>query len=292
MRSILVVSFLLISSQSSRSFHHGLSRYRSTCRLQCTPLPSIEGLSTAILEDTDTPLVTIENSVTETDTPLPLVTTESSGAESSQISLETSVSVIEEPVIFDQVVALADSIKKEAVKESVKANSDENKAVLADSDVKDAVLTDSDEIEVEADEKEVVADEEEVVPELDPYVEYDNGRLKKEDLPHLPGVYVLELENNCIYVGKSNQNVEARVKEHFNSGGSAFTKRFKPIRQLQPLTQPSVDLESYERAETLEQMWVHGIKNVRGWQYTKLFLSEFEYESVFRQMCERKDLCR
>jgi GIY-YIG catalytic domain len=283
MRSILVVSFLLISSQSSRSFHHSLSRYGSTCRLQCTPLPSIEGLSTAILEDTDTPLVTIESSVAEADIPLPLVTTESSGAESSQITLESSV--IEEPVIFDQVVALADSIENEAVKESLKANSDENKAVLADSDVKDAELTDSDE-------KEVVADEKEVVPELDPYVEYDNGRLKKEDLPHLPGVYVLELENNCIYVGKSNQNVEARVKEHFNSGGSAFTKRFKPIRQLQPLTQPSVDLESYERAETLEQMWVHGIKNVRGWQYTKLFLSEFEYESVFRQMCERKDLCR
>jgi GIY-YIG catalytic domain len=283
MRSILVVSFLLISSQSSRSFHHGLSRYGSTCRLQCTPLPSIEGLTTAILEDTDTPLVTIENSVAEADTPLPLVTSESSGAESSQISVEASI--IEEPVIFDQVVAQVDSIENEAVKESVKANSDDNKAVLADNDVKDEVLAVSDE-------EEVVADEKEVVPELDPYVEYDNGRLKKEDLPHLPGVYVLELENNCIYVGKSNQNVEARVKEHFNSGGSAFTKRFKPIRQLQPLTQPSVDLESYERAETLEQMWVHGIKNVRGWQYTKLFLSEFEYESVFRQMCERKDLCR
>jgi hypothetical protein len=285
MRSILVVSFLLISSQSSRSFHHGLSRYGSTCRLQCTPLPSIEGLSTAMLEGTDTPLVTIENSVAEADTPLPLVTTEGSGAGSSQISVEATVSIIEEPVIFDQVVALADSIENEVVKESVKANSDDNKAVLADSDVKDVVMAVSDE-------EEVVADEKEVVPELDPYVEYDNGRLKKEDLPHLPGVYVLELENNCIYVGKSNQNVEARVKEHFNSGGSAFTKRFKPIRQLQPLTQPSVDLESYERAETLEQMWVHGIKNVRGWQYTKLFLSEFEYESVFRQMCERKDLCR
>jgi GIY-YIG catalytic domain len=238
-----------------------------------------------MLEGTDTPLVTIENSVAEADTPLPLVTTEGSGAGSSQISVEATVSIIEEPVIFDQVVALADSIENEVVKESVKANSDDNKAVLADSDVKDVVMAVSDE-------EEVVADEKEVVPELDPYVEYDNGRLKKEDLPHLPGVYVLELENNCIYVGKSNQNVEARVKEHFNSGGSAFTKRFKPIRQLQPLTQPSVDLESYERAETLEQMWVHGIKNVRGWQYTKLFLSEFEYESVFRQMCERKDLCR
>lgn len=277
MRSILVVSFLLISSQSSRSFHHGFSRCGSTCRLQCTPFPSIESLRTAILEDNDTPLVTIESSVAEADTPLPLVIIESGGAESSQISLEASV--VEEPVVSDQVVALADCDEKEVVKDAVLADSNEKEVVLAD-------------IDDEKEEKEVAADEKEVVPELDPYVEYDNGRLKKEDLPHLPGVYVLELENNCIYIGKSNQNVEARVKEHFNSGGSAFTKRFKPVRQLQPLTQPSVDLESYERAETLEQMWVHGIKNVRGWQYTKLFLSEFEYESVFRQMCERKDLCR
>ena len=223
MRHILVLSCLLISSESLRSFHRGFSRYGSTFRLPCTPLPSIEGLRTEIIEEVDIPFVTVESGV----------------AESSQISLEASV--IEEVAISDQAEASADS-----------------------------------------DEKEV----------LDPYVEYDCGRLRKEDLPHLPGVYVLELENNCIYVGKSNQNVEARVKEHFNSGGSAFTKRFKPIRQLEPLTQPSIDLESTERAETLEQMWVNGIKNVRGWQYTKLFLSEFEYESIFRQMCERKDLCR
>jgi predicted GIY-YIG superfamily endonuclease len=126
--------------------------------------------------------------------------------------------------------------------------------------------------------------------DLENVLEY--GRYQREILPHLPGVYVLQLENNCIYVGKSNQNVDARVKEHFTSGGSAFTKKFKPISQLMPLTQPTSDLESYERAETLEQMWVNGIKNVRGWQYTKLYMTEFEYESVFRQMCERKDLCR
>eukprot|EP00596_Hydrurales_sp_CCMP1899_P007002 CAMPEP_0119034754 /NCGR_PEP_ID=MMETSP1177-20130426/1764_1 /TAXON_ID=2985 /ORGANISM="Ochromonas sp, Strain CCMP1899" /LENGTH=384 /DNA_ID=CAMNT_0006992437 /DNA_START=258 /DNA_END=1413 /DNA_ORIENTATION=+ len=115
---------------------------------------------------------------------------------------------------------------------------------------------------------------------------------EREVLPYSPGIYVLELENNGIYVGKSNQNVEARVKEHFNSGGSAFTKRFKPLSQLLTLTPATADLESYERAETLEQMWVNGISNVRGWQYTKIDLTEFEYESIFRQMCERKDLCR
>jgi predicted GIY-YIG superfamily endonuclease len=120
----------------------------------------------------------------------------------------------------------------------------------------------------------------------------DQIQNEREVLPYSPGIYVLELENNGIYVGKSNQNVEARVKEHFNSGGSAFTKRFKPLSQSLTLTPATTDLESYERAETLEQMWVNGISNVRGWQYTKIDLTEFEYESIFRQMCERKDLCR
>ena len=134
--------------------------------------------------------------------------------------------------------------------------------------------------------------------DIDTYFNSDNDVLKsgenirKDLLPHMPGVYVLQLENDCIYVGKSHQNVEGRVKEHFTSGGSAFTKKFRPISQLPTLTQVTSDLESFERAETLEQMWVKGIKNVRGWQYTKLYLTEFEYESIFRQMCERKDLCR
>lgn len=120
----------------------------------------------------------------------------------------------------------------------------------------------------------------------------DEIQNQKEVLPYSPGIYVLELENNGIYVGKSNQNVDARVKEHFTSGGSAFTKRFKPLNQLLTITAATTDLESFERAETLEQMWVNGISNVRGWQYTKIELTEFEYESIFRQMCERKDLCR
>jgi hypothetical protein len=41
-------------------------------------------------------------------------------------------------------------------------------------------------------------------------------------------------------VGKSSQNVEMRVKEHFTTGGSAFTKKFKPLSQLQPLSQVRV----------------------------------------------------
>ena len=107
-----------------------------------------------------------------------------------------------------------------------------------------------------------------------------------------PGIYVLGLQNGKYYVGKSIMNVTARVQEHFLTGGSAWTKLHQPKEQLIPILNASDDLESSERAETLERMWMHGIDNVRGWQYTTTKLNEYNYESIFREMCERKDLCR
>ena len=83
------------------------------------------------------------------------------------------------------------------------------------------------------------------------------------------GIYVLQLEGARVYVGKSMSNVTTRVLEHFTSGGSAWTKKFQPLTQIQPITKPTEDLESWERAETLERMWQHGIDNVRGWGYTR-----------------------
>jgi hypothetical protein len=106
------------------------------------------------------------------------------------------------------------------------------------------------------------------------------------------GVYVLRLDKDRYYVGKSD-NVDKRIYEHFHlGGGAAWTKKYKPLERLHPITPTITDLESFERAETLDRMWQHGVENVRGWQYTSQKFTEFEYESIFRQMCERKDLCR
>lgn len=246
MRCLVLVSCLLVSSQSYRNFHHGFSRYDNAFRLLCALPPSIDNLNNAVVEDVAASFVSVSSTV-PVDSKIVTIPSASADTKISDSVVSADIEVVED-------IALAVS--------------------------EDATSTVSKDVDDAGNE------------EFDIYSGFDNGKLRKEDLPHLPGVYVLELENKCIYIGKSNQNVDARVKEHFNSGGSAFTKKFKPIRQLEPLTQPTTDLESYERAETLEQMWVNGIKNVRGWQYTKLFLTEFEYESIFRQMCERKDLCR
>ena len=42
-------------------------------------------------------------------------------------------------------------------------------------------------------------------------------------------IYILELENNKYYIGKTT-HPEFRIEHHFNSNGSAWTTKYKPIR--------------------------------------------------------------
>jgi predicted GIY-YIG superfamily endonuclease len=117
----------------------------------------------------------------------------------------------------------------------------------------------------------------------------DNNQNRKKG-----SIYVLHLEDNNFYVGKTIRNVNTRIKEHLDNGymTSRWTKQYKPLRRLAPLTSIPDDLESWERAETLERMWIYGIQRVRGWKYTQLNLTTSDQSQVIMQLCERKDLCR
>ena len=44
-------------------------------------------------------------------------------------------------------------------------------------------------------------------------------------------IYVLQLENNKYYVGKTTQ-LDFRIQNHDNGIGSAWTKKYKPIKIL------------------------------------------------------------
>ena len=44
-------------------------------------------------------------------------------------------------------------------------------------------------------------------------------------------IYVLKLEKGKYYVGKTN-NPYFRLESHFNSNGSAWTQKYKPIKIL------------------------------------------------------------
>ena len=45
-------------------------------------------------------------------------------------------------------------------------------------------------------------------------------------------IYTLKLEQGKYYVGKTN-NPEFRIENHFNSNGSEWTKKYKPLKILE-----------------------------------------------------------
>ena len=121
------------------------------------------------------------------------------------------------------------------------------------------------------------------------------SRLSEEVEPPLAGVYVLKNpQHNIYYVGKSD-NVRARIGEHLAGTGAVCTREFGPTSvRVSPLTKGSTaDLEAWERDETLELMYVHGIDKVRGWVFASSWakLNQVEHEMAWRQICARKDLC-
>jgi hypothetical protein len=106
-------------------------------------------------------------------------------------------------------------------------------------------------------------------------------------------VYVLQLQGNRYYIGKS-QNTHSRIAQHKHPSGygSRWTTKYRIIKEVCPLTPSQEDLESWERAETLTRMLEHGIENVRGWMFTTEQLDEYQVEQVCYQVCEKFDLCR
>ena len=90
-------------------------------------------------------------------------------------------------------------------------------------------------------------------------------------------IYVLKLEGNRYYVGKT-KNTNARINRHFKGYGSEYTKKFKPVK-IEKIYYNSEDELKY----TLEYMEKYGIENVRGGPFVKLILPK-EYIITIKQM--------
>jgi len=73
-------------------------------------------------------------------------------------------------------------------------------------------------------------------------------------------IYILQLENNKYYVGKTN-NPQFRLEQHFNSTGSVWTTKYKPLSVLEIIK----DCDEYDEDKyTRKYMDKFGIDNVRG----------------------------
>jgi len=80
-------------------------------------------------------------------------------------------------------------------------------------------------------------------------------------------VYVLKLEQGKYYVGHTERDVSLRINEHFATGGSAWTMKYKPVQVLFVKQCSSV---SDEDTLTLETMKKYGWWNVRGGRWCQV----------------------
>ena len=115
--------------------------------------------------------------------------------------------------------------------------------------------------------------------------------LKPRDAPRT-SVYVLELEDDRVYVGKT-QDVPRRLAAHCSGYGSAFTRVYKPTGVLLPrLGNVEGDGDAAERDETLRYMMLRGVPFVRGWKFARVEMPSEEFEEAEANIRELFDLCR
>lgn len=100
-------------------------------------------------------------------------------------------------------------------------------------------------------------------------------------------IYVLLLQNNKYYVGRTN-NLDARILSHFNANGSQWTRLYKPIKIYK--TYDGCDIFDEDKY-TIKMMAKFGIDNVRGGTFCKLTLSEEEIIVIRNMITNTKDEC-
>jgi len=83
-------------------------------------------------------------------------------------------------------------------------------------------------------------------------------------------IYILKLQQLKYYVGKT-YNPIFRLENHFNSNGSYWTKKYRPISLLEIIE----NCDDYDEDKyTIKYMDKYGIDNVRGGSFCEIKLSE------------------
>ena len=100
-------------------------------------------------------------------------------------------------------------------------------------------------------------------------------------------IYVLKLEENKYYIGKTN-NISQRLLCHYQSTGSAWTTKYKPIDLCEKVdTYDDYDEDKY----TLKYMKKYGIENVRGGSFTQIELSENQINTLQQMIKGQNNQC-
>ena len=100
-------------------------------------------------------------------------------------------------------------------------------------------------------------------------------------------IYVLQLQNKRYYVGRTD-DIAKRFNQHVSGYGSAWTRKYKPLRIMKSMLSTSLfDEDKY----TKEMMAKYGIDNVRGGSYVEVILNETQIETLQTEIWSAKNLC-
>ena len=89
-------------------------------------------------------------------------------------------------------------------------------------------------------------------------------------------IYVLLLNDNCYYIGKTTKNVEERFNEHVK-GSASWTTLHTPIKIIETLNTTN---PMEEDIITKKYMLKYGIEYVRGGSYTKITLDDWMIQAI------------
>ena len=100
-------------------------------------------------------------------------------------------------------------------------------------------------------------------------------------------IYILKLQGAKYYVGKSD-NVQKRVDQHVAGVGSAWTKKYPPVKVEKTILSASpFDEDRYVK----EYMTKYGVENVRGGAYTQIVLPSETVKHLQQEMRGTSDEC-
>ncbi len=100
-------------------------------------------------------------------------------------------------------------------------------------------------------------------------------------------IYILKLIQGKYYVGKTT-NPSFRLDNHFNSNGSAWTMKYKPIKLLELI--PNCDYYDEDKY-TRKYMDKYGIDNVRGGSFVSIELDKNTIQHLTQMSNGTNDKC-
>jgi len=114
-----------------------------------------------------------------------------------------------------------------------------------------------------------------------------NNKLNNDKHNNNIYIYILELENNKYYIGKT-QNPDIRINQHNNLSGSRWTLKHKPVKILKVIP----DCNNFDEDKyTIMYMEKYGINNVRGGSFCQDNINNDDKLVIIKMINSSMDKC-